>query len=584
MRDYASLYQDLLEDLALPCDQTAPITCDMDARMVAKLTLAGSFYKKLSPTGSSGTADAKALSKFLAVNSALPSDGFDFHVESELESLFFDYFRGHLNRALEAGGIHDFDYRYIGEHMGVGPGASQKADSTWFHSKVFESPLSYTDDELIYIYRAALSHTGSWAEAEMHRFQRFGFERVRGGKLFFVKKNSEISRTCCTEPGLNMLIQKACEALLINCLRVYFGINLSTQADTNRELARQGSIDGRYCTIDLVSASDSNGRHMINRSIEGNTLFKRCLNWSSCKLVELPNGELCKLNMISTMGNGFTFPLQTLIFASAARACYDLMDIKVGPDAKLSVFGDDIIVRNDVYELLTRMLTKLGYGVNVAKSFNAGPFRESCGTDWYRGTNVRGVYITTLETPESVYSAINRLLRWSAVHGVYLNKVIRKLRSWVRHLPVPFEASDISGIKVPSGLRTRRTSRIHGFETYKCLVPITKSYHVPVDDDGNLIPWNISGILVTLVGGYARTPDSSFQPKGRYSGPAYSPRRGRGEKIRSRISSRLIPFWDHFPLTWCDPLKEDGALVSRAFTSLSYDSWERVVTGHLFSE
>jgi hypothetical protein len=113
------------------------------------------------------------------------------------------------------------------------------------------------------------------------------------------------------------------------------------------------------------------------------------------------------------------------------------------------VFGDDIVVLKEAYRETVRLLNLLGFQVNEQKSFSEGPFRESCGGDYFNGHQVRGVYLKSLATPASRYVAINRLNAWTAMSGIPLRKTIRRLVKKVRWLPVPLYENDDAGIKVP---------------------------------------------------------------------------------------------------------------------------------------
>ncbi len=565
MRDYASLYTLLLADLGDVATVGCPITSDMDSREVAAVALASSFYKKLAPGGNSTDADANALKKFKAINESISSEPFQFLASSEAESCFYDYWRGHLMAALEPReDIGSFDLEYIRNHMGVGPGAAQKADSTYMVSKLFQSSISYMNESLIPIYRSALAETGLWAEAEMQRFHDYGFTKVRGGKLFFAPKNSEISRTCCTEASLEMLIQKAAGAFLEERLEWYFGISLKTQPDFNRELARIGSIHGTFGTMDLVSASDSISTQLMLRDLPRGFLKTMMLASRSERAV-LPDGSETVLNMISTMGNGFTFPLQTVIFASAVRAVYQLMGFPSNcPRTQFGVFGDDLIVRTETFEFLARMLAKLGFQVNVGKSFNTGPFRESCGHDYYRGHNVRGVYVKSLETPQEVYSVINRLVRWSVYHGIPLARTIARLMTWIRDIRVPPSESDDSGLHVPWRLSTSTKVSDNYWYKYRCFTRRVRKMQVSEPDDNGVI--SPLGIGVGYLAGHIRRRELSFTETSMQSvrdqldagKPAFgdldraasvSIRDRAGARARYKVSTKHIPYWDYWPNT-----------------------------------
>ncbi len=549
MRDYASLYSVLLGDLGDPDTSDTHIYSDMDVRRAAVSSLCSSFYKKLAPNGSNKLADAAALKKFSEVNAGLPVGPFEFKANNEAESCFWDYFRNHLNICLMPHESLDaLDLDFIREHMAVGPGAAQKADSTYMVSKLFESTISYVNPDLIPLYRAALIETGFWADAEMHRFKEYGFTRVRGGKIFFAAKNAEISRTCCTEANLEMLIQKAIGAFLLQRLKWYFNISLESQADNNRELARIGSIDGSIGTIDLVSASDCMSLSMLDAALQ-NSGVKTLLWKSSSRQAVLPDGSEVDLRMISTMGNGFTFPLQTIVFSSAVRAVYDLMGLPFkDPKTDYGIFGDDICVRKEAYYFLSKMLNKLGFKVNDQKSFNTGPFRESCGHDYFNGYNIRGVYVRSLEAPQQVYSCLNRLVRWSAYHGIMLPRVIALLRSWVRDIRIPPSESDDAGLHVPFKLTKPVVTNTYAFR-YRCFVRRTRrrALFEPDADAGVLNP---DGMAVGFLSGAIRrrdilltsTDDSAWKHDWNLS---VSVRDGVGVRPRYKVTTKSIFWWDY---------------------------------------
>lgn len=115
-------------------------------------------------------------------------------------------------------------------------------------------------------------------------------------------------------------------------------------------------------------------------------------------------------------------------------------------------FGDDIVVVAQAYQPLCRLLELLGFEVNTEKSFDDGPFRESCGSDWFSGHFVRGIYIKSLRTSQDKLVAFNRLAYWSAYTGVPLNNTLKLLYEWIPpadRLRVPLHEDDAAGLKVP---------------------------------------------------------------------------------------------------------------------------------------
>jgi len=323
-----------------------------------------------------------------------------------------------------------------------------------------------------------------------------------------------------------MLFQQGIASVLEEGLRQVVGIDLTDQPDKNRELCRLGSLSGEFGTIDLSSPSDSMSLSLVRKFFPRQVCY--WLELTRTPKAVLPDGSLLDLHMVSSMGNAFTFPLQTLFFSSLVYGAYKAFGIKFRRPSKhtlgnFAVFGDDIIVKKGVYSFLCTLLSICGFKVNVDKSFNEGLFRESCGRDYYCGYDVRGVYIDSLKTSGDVYSAINKLAFWSATHGIPLPSTISYLRErpGFRFLPVPFHEDDMAGVKVPyATLRRKRFCPDTGATFYRCFVPISPSIRL---DEGSLSKKlkgyfrNDSALLISAVAGTLRggvlVPRQHDQPK-----------------------------------------------------------------------
>jgi hypothetical protein len=498
---------------------------ELTVRETAVLSLRQSFWKKFQDD-IPPEADSAALVKFLAVNDRMK--GF----RAVATSMEDEYLLGHFGQE-----VHNFFSVYVNPFVTslslayegrMGPGSSLGANGTDFYTKLFSSNLTCTDPALYSAYLRYVSRDPRRLRAETQRHAEFGDAKIRQeSTLSFVPKTRKISRTICTEPSLNMFFQLGYAEFLNRGLQEYFGINLKTQQERNKRLAWMGSKFGSFGTIDLESASDSISLGLLNQFLprETATLLKLLRTPS----VKLPNGEVIGLHMVSTMGNGFTFSLQTVLFACVVAAVYEFRGMslrrprsthvlnghvrrdvwrggkleKASPwedDGNFAVYGDDIIVRKDAYRMTTRLLELLGFRVNSNKSFNDGYFRESCGADFFKGSDVRGVYVTTLSTLQSRYSVINRLCRWGARHGVKLPLTLAYLRSSVRQIYVPRWDQDDAGIHVP--MRQVKGFNLHPeYQTimYRRFVPrrteLVIQYDVGLEghpDFGNQEPVRIS--------------------------------------------------------------------------------------------
>jgi hypothetical protein len=122
------------------------------------------------------------------------------------------------------------------------------------------------------------------------------------------------------------------------------------------------------------------------------------------------DGEVHKNEMFSSMGNGFTFELESLLFYAIARAvCWT-----EGLSGTVSVYGDDIIVPTAAYQDLVYVLGVLGFSVNTEKSFHEGGFRESCGGHYLFGRCVTPFYIRKpIDSLHDLIVTANALRKWS---------------------------------------------------------------------------------------------------------------------------------------------------------------------------
>ena len=229
---------------------------------------------------------------------------------------------------------------------------------------------------------------------------------VDTAKLIFVAKNAKTHRPICVEPLLNGFVQLAIGGHLKERLRILAKQDLGDQT-RNQLLARAASVSGRFATIDLSSASDT-----LAFSVVFDLLPEEWVDLlASFRTGHMEyGGREYELEKFSSMGNGYTFELESLIFWALSAACTELS----GEDQDLvSVYGDDIIVPVQAVDLLMATLTWCGFNLNREKSFWTGSFRESCGTDWLAGEAVRPIFKKDRLTPQWLTVFHN----WALVRG-----------------------------------------------------------------------------------------------------------------------------------------------------------------------
>jgi hypothetical protein len=477
---------------------------DASYREVAASQLLYTLLKKYVET--SDDADAVAKSKFFASNKRCKD--WSFEPESEVDRLLFGEFRKEIDNFLHPAGQELISsYRLILDEARVGPGSSLGAKGNSMYAKLFSSNLTTTTEELYVYYSNYFKYNQTYSEAECLRRSKYGsYKVVNGSASSFVPKTRDESRMICTEPNLNMFFQLGLGAILERRLKS-IDIDLRSQPEVNRRLAYIGSIDGSVSTIDLSSASDTISLKLCR------AIFPR---WFYQILVKLRSpsttidGEDVHLNMISTMGNGFTFPLQTIIFSCLIRACCRVMGFPIirGEGRNWSCFGDDLICPTPCVRQVLRLLKLIGCVPNSSKTFFEGPFRESCGTDWFHGQPVRGVYIRSLSSKQDLFVSINLLNAWTAYTGIPLYNGIQYLVGGLRgEIPlVPLDENIDSGIRVPRSFLENVRFDQNGTHMYWAYQVVPKYYKVKegsIRSPGRLAPllYNPPGLYLSCVYG-----------------------------------------------------------------------------------
>ena len=486
----AALYQALQKDLEphlnsyqiLTSETGAKLWPDATPREAQSFALLGSLFKKYNEEDKpSQAASNTALKKFLDANVRCqewvePGSTWDQELLNGVRSELWNFWNAYGYDLVS-------DYGSIHAAGRVGPGASRGARGDDMYTKVYDSSLSATSESLLFVWQRLAAQDPRWKSAEETRCSRYGSRLVQGNKLSFVNKNVTVARCISTEPTVNMWFQLGLGEILCSRIRQRYGVDFTAgalngcQPEVNGTLARVGSESGRFATIDLASASDSISMGMAKSVLPPN-MFDWLVRFRS-PTVELPDRSVVKLEMVSTMGNGYTFPLQTLIFCAVVVTAYRDLGIKpqgFGPaeGRNYGVFGDDIIVETGAARRVYHLLSLLGFTVNADKSFVEGPFRESCGYDWYQGSWCRGVYIKRLRSTQDYCVAINALNKWSAITGIRVPNLVSALvdNSPGKLLLVPPDEPDDAGVhttlahyKANAG---RAVTLSHGIVAYTC--------------------------------------------------------------------------------------------------------------------
>lgn len=241
----------------------------------------------------------------------------------------------------------------------------------------------------------------------MH-LEKLGFDFDVGNKVVTVPKDSTQNRVIAIEPGINLWFQKAIGSALETRLRKC-GVSLREQS-INQSFALEGSKSSRVATVDFSSASDTISRSVVRElfSLGDAKLWYDLMDYTRSHF-GLVLGEQIQWEKFSSMGNGFTFQLESLIFYAIALTCTERLGLS---SADVSVYGDDVIIPTDAFELYQQVCEFYGFTVNRKKSHFSSGFRESCGAHYYLGSDVKPIYLKDrMSTVLDVFKLANAIRR-----------------------------------------------------------------------------------------------------------------------------------------------------------------------------
>lgn len=280
--------------------------------------------------------------------------------------------------------------------------------------------------------RDAIWYLPQWADSKWGRHCAAKSRNpvfMRGNKFSTAPKDATKERAIATEPAINVVFQLGLNEELCDLLkfaeapeirafhkragrvivRASKGVDIQNGKFIHMRRAMMASSSGASATLDATNASDSVCYNLVKLATP--TRWFGCLAALRSVFTLMPGkaGERdrwVRLEKFSSMGNGFTFPLETIIFA--ALCCEALASVglphTLGKD--VYVYGDDMIVPSDGVRVVTAVLAFCGVSLNREKSFSDGNFRESCGGDYFNGSLVRPFYLKEFPREPSDWIAI----------------------------------------------------------------------------------------------------------------------------------------------------------------------------------
>jgi len=259
-------------------------------------------------------------------------------------------------------------------------------------------------------------------------------------RLIAVPKTLKGPRMIASEPTAHQYIQHA----LMEWLRQHMPRLLRPCVDfkdqePSRALCLEASSTGSLATVDLSSASDRLSCWVVERAFQYNrdvldalwACRTRCCRISVRDADGVLAGEedFLLLRKFAPMGSGVTFPVQSLVYAAMAIAVV-LYDEGKGARvtdrtirsviSRVRVFGDDIILPTSSVSSLDLLLTHCQLKLNASKTHWQGLFRESCGMDAFRGSEVTPVYLRDFQPGHTGEDLVSWVAVSNNAHAAWL--------------------------------------------------------------------------------------------------------------------------------------------------------------------
>lgn len=381
-------------------------------------------------------------------------------------------------------------------HFTGGASTSRKRDVSVVELKYIPTwgALNCSKNALPFFEAATRGQFIGYEEAQLIDLMR-GINISDESKWDSVPKDPECDRTIIIGNDCNVFLQRGSGIYIRERLKLR-GIDLQDQS-RNQRLAKTASVRGDLVTHDAVDSSNRIVTECVRMLLPDR--WFRYLNAISERVCILPDGSRHELELFSSMGNGFTFELQSMIYFALAVA-----SMPYGADEcvrrGVGIFGDDVIIPCDAYPLFLRLLTFFGMEANAAKSYSTGIFRESCGGHYLFGTDATPFYIReplSPDDPSTIYKFVNELRLW--YYGNYedtyddgieevIDSVVRRLPKYMRGCVPCSYGPDTGFYCVADGrpVRLTKNSKQHEFLVFHAYVDVQVEVPLRSDDD---LPW-----------------------------------------------------------------------------------------------
>ena len=279
-------------------------------------------------------------------------------------------------------------------------------------------------------------------------------------RVISVPKTLKTPRIIGVEPTAMQYAQQALLPVILEGIRdFHLGSFLGSDDQTpNQRMALRGSLRGELATLDLSEASDRVSNQLVLLLMAKSGSMRRAVQACRSRKADVLGHGVQHLAKFASMGSALTFPMEemvflTIIFLGIERALNTQVDASLihSMRRRVRVYGDDIIIPVEFVPSVIDSLELFGAKVNRRKSFWNGKFRESCGKEYYDGSDVsivriRQVLPTNREHVGGVIATVAlRNLLYQAGYWTTCQWLDEKIRAILKYFPVVDSSSPLLG-------------------------------------------------------------------------------------------------------------------------------------------
>jgi hypothetical protein len=242
----------------------------------------------------------------------------------------------------------------------------------------------------------------SWKDDRIERIDHYHPGIEPPVRVVTVPKTLKTPRIIAIEPVHMQYMQQSLLEVLVPLLesrRMYGSLGFTDQS-VSQNLALKSSIDGTLATLDLSEASDRVANPMVEAMLKSWPILSDMIQCMRTTHADVPGHGVQPIFKFASMGSALCFPIEAMVFLTlsfmsvhGSASVQTMKRNRCGFLRRVRIYGDDIIVPVGMAQTLACEFSAFGLKINEHKSFWTGKFRESCGGDFYEGTDVKPLYI-----------------------------------------------------------------------------------------------------------------------------------------------------------------------------------------------